>query len=211
MTAALEEVVAAETVNADRPESNLNLGLLAASAGEPQVAEVAYRQAILLDRSFVPAYANLADLYRAQDRESDAESTLQAGLAAVPDSARSAPCPGADQDSAPSAWTRHAPSSNARLSWPLPMAVTPMSTLSHWTVVGRPPMRCRSWRALQTVIPATGTSWSPWSSTTPSWGTGTRHAPGSPGLNRPPGRPGIGRLVNRLGVGNVRCGTGSRH
>jgi Flp pilus assembly protein TadD len=79
--------VAAETVNADRPESNLNLGLLAASAGEPQVAEGAYRQAILLDPRFVPAYANLADIYRAQGQESDAASTLQAGLAAVPDSA----------------------------------------------------------------------------------------------------------------------------
>jgi predicted CXXCH cytochrome family protein len=87
MNAALEEVVAAETVNADRPESNLNLGLLAASAGEPQVAEGAYRQAILLDPRFVPAYANLADLYRAQGRETDAESTLRAGLGAVPDSA----------------------------------------------------------------------------------------------------------------------------
>jgi Flp pilus assembly protein TadD len=87
MAAALEEVVAAETVNADRPESNLNLGLLAASAGEPQVAEGAYRQAILLDPRFVPAYANLADLYRTQGRESDAESTLQTGLAAAPDSA----------------------------------------------------------------------------------------------------------------------------
>ncbi len=87
MTAALEEVVMAETVNADRPESNLNLGLLAVAAGEPEVAEGAYRQAILLDPRFTPAYVNLADLYRQQGRESEAESALQSGLAAAPESA----------------------------------------------------------------------------------------------------------------------------
>ena len=83
----LEEVAISESVNADRPESNLNLGLLAISAGEPEVAEGAYRQALRLDSRFVPAYANLADLYRQQGRESEAMAQLRAGLAVAPESA----------------------------------------------------------------------------------------------------------------------------
>ena len=87
MTAALEESVAAEMVNADRPEAHLNLGLLAAAAGEPRVAEEAYRTALRLDTRFTPARANLADLYRELGRESEAEAELEAGLAADPESA----------------------------------------------------------------------------------------------------------------------------
>ena len=87
MTAALEETVAAEMVNADRPEAHLNLGLLASAAGEPRVAEDAYRTALRLDGRFTPARANLADLYRELGRESEAEAELEAGLAADPESA----------------------------------------------------------------------------------------------------------------------------
>jgi tetratricopeptide (TPR) repeat protein len=87
MGAALEEAVGAEVVNADRPEAHLNLGLLAAAAGEPRVAEEAYRAALRLDRRFTPARANLADLYREQGRESEAEAELEAGLALDPESA----------------------------------------------------------------------------------------------------------------------------
>ncbi len=87
LTTALEDYVAAETVNADRPESNLNLGSIAAAAGEPEVAQRAYQAALRLDPRFVPAYANLADLYRAQGQESQAQAHLRAGLAVSPDSA----------------------------------------------------------------------------------------------------------------------------
>ncbi len=87
MGAALEEAMAAERVNADRPEAHLNLGLLAAAAGEAAAAEEAYRTALGLDARFTPARANLADLYRALGRESEAEAELEAGLAADPQSA----------------------------------------------------------------------------------------------------------------------------
>lgn len=87
LTTALEEAVAAELVNADRPEAHLNLGLLASAAGEPRVAEEAYRTALRLDERFTPARANLADLLRALGRESEAEAELETGLALDPESA----------------------------------------------------------------------------------------------------------------------------
>jgi tetratricopeptide (TPR) repeat protein len=84
---ALGEYAASQTVNADRPEAHLNLALVAAAAGEPRVAEQAYRTALGLDPRFTPARANLADLYRAQDKGQEAETTLREGLALDPDSA----------------------------------------------------------------------------------------------------------------------------
>ena len=87
MSAALEEVVTAEMVNADRPEAHLNLGLLAAAAGEPRVAEEAYRTALGLDQRFTPARTKLADLYRGQGRETEADAELEAGLDLDPENA----------------------------------------------------------------------------------------------------------------------------
>ena len=87
LDSALQEYVAAESVNADRPEANLNLGLIALTAGESEVAERAYREALALDPRFIPAYANLADLYRGQGREAEAQAQLRAGLAVDPESA----------------------------------------------------------------------------------------------------------------------------
>ena len=84
---ALGEYAQAQAVNADRPEAHLNLALVAAEAGDPEVAEQAYRAALGLDARFIPARANLADLYRALGRESDAEAELRAGLALDADNA----------------------------------------------------------------------------------------------------------------------------
>jgi len=82
---ALEEYRQAQLVTADRPEGHLNLGLLAQAVGNPSAAEAAYRTALRLDPAFAPGYANLADLYRALDRDEQGEQVLREGLAAVPD------------------------------------------------------------------------------------------------------------------------------
>ncbi len=84
---ALDEYIAAQTVNADRPEAQLNLGNLYARRADPAQAEQAYRAAIRLDPGFIPAYVNLADLYRALGRDSEGERILQEALAHAPDAA----------------------------------------------------------------------------------------------------------------------------
>ena len=84
---ALSELIASETVNADRPEAHLNLAHLYARLGRSADAEAALQSALGLDPHFVPALVNLADLYRAQGREADGERALEQALQSVPDSA----------------------------------------------------------------------------------------------------------------------------
>ena len=79
------EYTRAQHVNAERPEAHLNLGLIAAATRDALQAEQEYQSAIRLDKRFVPAYANLADLYRQYNRDADGERVLRNGIAAVPD------------------------------------------------------------------------------------------------------------------------------
>ena len=81
---ALDEYVAIQQFDADRPEAQTNLGNLRARQGDRAAAVEAFRTAISLDASFVPAYVNLADLQRAGGSETEAESTLRAGIKANP-------------------------------------------------------------------------------------------------------------------------------
>ena len=81
---ALEEYVAVQRYNADRPEGRLNLGNLYAVRNEPERALAEYRKALEIDPTFVAAYANLADLHRALGREDEAEAALRQGLAKQP-------------------------------------------------------------------------------------------------------------------------------
>jgi Tfp pilus assembly protein PilF len=78
--AALDEYVAAQRFNADRPEARTNLGSLQASRGDLAGAEGEFRAAIALDPSFVPAWVNLADVQRSRGEESEAEATLRHAL-----------------------------------------------------------------------------------------------------------------------------------
>ncbi len=86
-TTALDEFLAAQRLNADRPEAHLALGNLYARQGDAPVAEQEYRQALRLWPGFVPAYVNLADLNRALGRDEEADSWLLQGAHVAPNSA----------------------------------------------------------------------------------------------------------------------------
>lgn len=83
----VEEYIAAQRVDADRPEARTNLGTLYAERGQAEQAEAEFRAAISLRRGYTPAYVNLADFYRVTQRDADGERVLRAGLAAAPDDA----------------------------------------------------------------------------------------------------------------------------
>ena len=81
---ATQEYVAAQELNADRPESHLDLALLFAKRKEVKEAETQLKNALSLDPTFVPAAVNLADLYRNLGREADGEATLRTALRRSP-------------------------------------------------------------------------------------------------------------------------------
>jgi predicted CXXCH cytochrome family protein len=81
------EYVASQEANADRPESHINLGLFYAERRDPLKAEASYRNAMHLAPDYVPAYGNLADLYRMYGRENEAETVLNEGLLKSPGNA----------------------------------------------------------------------------------------------------------------------------
>jgi predicted CXXCH cytochrome family protein len=83
---AFEAYAASERSNADRAEHRVNLGEFRFRQGDIASAEAEFGAAIERDPSFVPAYANLADMYRVLGREDDAERTLRRGIEATPQS-----------------------------------------------------------------------------------------------------------------------------
>ncbi|MGB6553654.1 MAG: tetratricopeptide repeat protein [Candidatus Binataceae bacterium] len=84
---ATDEYVAAQELNADRPEAHLNLGLLYARQNHLYKAEAELRTAISLDPSFAPAAVNLADLYREQNRDEEGERVLNDAISRSPNDA----------------------------------------------------------------------------------------------------------------------------
>jgi Tfp pilus assembly protein PilF len=81
------EYIASQKYNADRAEARVNLGTFYASRGDGAKAEGEIKAAIALDPFFIPAYVNLADLYRAQNRDGDGERVLRDGLKVAPKNA----------------------------------------------------------------------------------------------------------------------------
>jgi Flp pilus assembly protein TadD len=84
---ATKELVAAELVDADRPEAHLNLGLLETRRRQPAEAEREYRTALRLDPAFVPALVNLADLDRARGLDQQGAELLRKALSIEPNNA----------------------------------------------------------------------------------------------------------------------------
>jgi predicted CXXCH cytochrome family protein len=77
---ATEELVSAENLNGDQPESHLNLARVRAEQGNLDQAEGELRRALEIDPTFAPATVNLADLYRSEKREPEAETVLRQAL-----------------------------------------------------------------------------------------------------------------------------------
>lgn len=81
---AAAEFVAAQRLNADRPEARTALGNFAMRQGNVGEAEAEYRAALRLDPLFSAAAVNLADLYRSRGRDGDGESVLREAIAKSP-------------------------------------------------------------------------------------------------------------------------------
>ncbi len=84
--AVIEEYRDAQRVNEDRAEAHLNLGWLALQQGDLVAAEREYLTARRLEPMFVPAFINLADLYRLTGRDIEGEGLLRSALDVAPDS-----------------------------------------------------------------------------------------------------------------------------
>jgi predicted CXXCH cytochrome family protein len=81
------ELLLAEASAAERPEAYFNIGVFYAAAGNPTEAEMAYRQAIEIDGGFVPAYVNLAELYRGRGETVEERRLLVDAIQVAPDNA----------------------------------------------------------------------------------------------------------------------------
>lgn len=84
---AAAEFVAAQRLNADRPESRAALGTFFVKRSRFTDAETEYKAALQLSPHYAPAAANLADLYRQLGRDADGEHVLRAALIVSPQDA----------------------------------------------------------------------------------------------------------------------------
>ena len=74
-------LIAAQRLNADRPEARATLGNFYARRALTGEAENEYKAALRLVPQYVPAAINLADLYRHLGRDGDGESVLRTATA----------------------------------------------------------------------------------------------------------------------------------
>lgn len=87
LKSATVEYVAARSFSADRGDGLVDLANVAMIAGDLEHAEGNLREALDVDPTFTAAYVNLADLYRSQGRDQDAEAILRLGLPRAADRA----------------------------------------------------------------------------------------------------------------------------
>jgi Flp pilus assembly protein TadD len=79
---AAAEFIAAQRLNADRPEARSALATFYARRGLASDAETEYKAALRLSPRYTLAAINLADLYRQLGRDGEGESVLRAAIAA---------------------------------------------------------------------------------------------------------------------------------
>jgi predicted CXXCH cytochrome family protein len=84
---ALDEYVSVQRYNADRAEAHVNLALLEVRRGNGLLADEHLTRALNVDSTFVPAWLQLADLYRNRGDETRANETLRRGLQRNPGTA----------------------------------------------------------------------------------------------------------------------------
>jgi Tfp pilus assembly protein PilF len=84
---AAAEFVAAQRLNADRPEARVALGNFYARRGLTMDGETEYKAALRLSPQYAPAAVNLADLYGQPGKESEGENVLRTTIALVPNDA----------------------------------------------------------------------------------------------------------------------------
>ncbi|MBV8746268.1 MAG: HEAT repeat domain-containing protein, partial [Xanthobacteraceae bacterium] len=84
---AAAEFVAAQRINADRPEARATLANFLVRQHRDAEAEAEYQAALRLSPRFAPAAVNLTELYRLLGRDADGEHVLRAAIAASPEDA----------------------------------------------------------------------------------------------------------------------------
>jgi len=84
---AAADFIAAQRLNADRPEARSALGNFYAMRGLSADAEAEYKAALRLSPQSAPAAINLADLYRQLGRDGEGETVLRAAITASPQDA----------------------------------------------------------------------------------------------------------------------------
>ncbi len=80
VTQGIETYIKAQHANDDRAESHLNIALVLMQQGDADAAEQAYRTALEVNPRFTQAYVNLADLYRATERDDQAMALLHEAI-----------------------------------------------------------------------------------------------------------------------------------
>ena len=84
---AAAEFIAAQRLNADRPEARTSLGNFYARRALAGEAKAEYEAALRLSPRYAPAAINLADLYRQLGSDADGENVLRTAIAASPQDA----------------------------------------------------------------------------------------------------------------------------